>query len=728
MVSITIQTPWGADLNLDVDDSVTDDQIEQFIVGRYNALQDLTIRRARNEEGLDAQIAALKAELNITDDPAITRSVSPLPETEDFVEANLQQAIRSGEALPWGAAIDSGVNIPVAARSAKQALMNFATGVGEYADPLLQKAGLPPEFMQERRQYRDLEQAKTDYITEGAGGSALLGEIAGLAPIGAAAAAAFPQTALGTAAATFTTLAPELRGEGATSPELKAAGMAVGAGALQKIGGHILSAISGRKERLAEVEKILRENAADSRRLGFELGPEDGVGARKIITNKRMAKIADGLAEMGFSRRASAMVKSADQATMPKVKEMAEILKKGATNLDFAASNPTRQVVGDMLGTRIDFLAKAKDTVGKQLRDVVDFDLAKKSVDATKVRDSLEQFLSSRLRVDLPEDSAQRLSAATKNLYDDIDSITTKYGQRFDPRELLTPADLPDIDPKDAAKLNDLYGKWRKLPSKVGVSEEGLGFSKSAISGSPSTQKAVKDIFIKMDDIGDLSKANAKDLYNLRKDIDNNINFAKLGETGLEAQTQTMLKQARSEIDEILRDASSKYGDVATSYHELSEALGSFDDFVKPEVISALKSGDGLTGALYGRLLRRELGNAQSREPMIESRNLIEKMANKYAKKLKADVKFDDNIELANKISMEFEKLDPSSLSSSLRGQTEAGMQHAGTAAVNMKIGNPAGAAHGMARALRAFSKSTTPEEYALKRAKLIEDLINEGM
>jgi len=150
-----------------------------------------------------------------------------------------------------------------------------------------------------------------------------------------------------------------------------------------------------------------------------------------------------------------------------------------------------------------------------------------------------------------------------------------------------------------------------------GVGDEMLDFSNSALRGLPELQKPIQRVYSQMLKEGD--SIDALGLHQFKRQIDNMVSYGTKSE-GLSGDAERVLKGLRANINQQLRDqfpqyenANRQYSDTIVMIDELQRLAPNKLDFNSPSASSAL-----------GTLLRRLMGNAQSRVPLLDLVDSVE--------------------------------------------------------------------------------------------------------
>jgi hypothetical protein len=114
----------------------------------------------------------------------------------------------------------------------------------------------------------------------------------------------------------------------------------------------------------------------------------------------------------------------------------------------------------------------------------------------------------------------------------------------------------------------------------------------------------------------------------MEKFIDEQVTFGKNAE-GLAGQAESALKSLRRGIRERLGDVSPRYADANATYSETIDILDRFQEIAGRKMNLVGDNADKATGTL----MRRLMGNAQSRIRLLDSIDEIESAAQKFGGK-----------------------------------------------------------------------------------------------
>jgi hypothetical protein len=201
----------------------------------------------------------------------------------------------------------------------------------------------------------------------------------------------------------------------------------------------------------------------------------------------------------------------------------------------------------------------------------------------------------------------------------DIVSVNKKAGKALDVEARKLKGQRVDKSPALNQFADDL--------DSMGVQFDAKGkpnFKGSDIEGIPSAEKIINTM------VNRLRSARTNDAYavhQLKRFIDEHISYGKKTE-GLGGKTERVLKSLRRNLDESLDVEFPDYNKVNTEYAETIGALDALKDVTGKKMDLTGPNASKATGTL----LRRIMGNAQSRIPLMDAIDSIENVAQKYGK------------------------------------------------------------------------------------------------
>lgn len=174
--------------------------------------------------------------------------------------------------------------------------------------------------------------------------------------------------------------------------------------------------------------------------------------------------------------------------------------------------------------------------------------------------------------------------------------------------------------------FTDKLGKMGVTFSKNDNGDVVPNFNGSDVEGLSGPEAVIKRVVKRLDDMG---SPDAYQLHQLKRYLSEQVSFGKSAE-GLTGKTEKILKDLRHDIDAALDDKFPKYNEVNTQYSNTINALDALQDVAGQKMdLSAPDAPKAI-----GTLMRRVMGNAQSRVPLLRAMVDIEKTANKYGGKM----------------------------------------------------------------------------------------------
>ena len=213
-----------------------------------------------------------------------------------------------------------------------------------------------------------------------------------------------------------------------------------------------------------------------------------------------------------------------------------------------------------------------------------------------------------------------------------IDSANTKAGKELDIIADSLKGQKVDVTPA----VQNFSESMTDLGVKLTRGDDGKvkpDFSESDIVGLSGPESIIKRVINRIDTTEPLD---ANKLHRIKRFIDTQVSFGKK-EVGLEGKAAIALKKLRRDIDGILDNQFPEYDRVNSVYSETVGALDSLKDIAGKKMDLSGPNAEKATGTL----LRRIMGNAQSRVALLDSIENIETVAKKHGKPGKGMVVFD---------------------------------------------------------------------------------------
>lgn len=153
-----------------------------------------------------------------------------------------------------------------------------------------------------------------------------------------------------------------------------------------------------------------------------------------------------------------------------------------------------------------------------------------------------------------------------------------------------------------------------------------VDFSGSSIKGLAGPEAVIKRVVERM---ASTTPPTAGELHNLKKFIDEHVTFGKNAE-GLAGEAERVLKRLRVNVNETLGNQFDDYAAANFQYSKTIDALDAFQDVAGKKMDLTGPNADAATGTL----MRRLMGNAQSRVRLLDSIDQIESVVSEFGGKL----------------------------------------------------------------------------------------------
>jgi len=216
--------------------------------------------------------------------------------------------------------------------------------------------------------------------------------------------------------------------------------------------------------------------------------------------------------------------------------------------------------------------------------------------------------------------------------------------------------------------VNNFVNQLDEMGIKIGDDLKPV-FAGSDIEGVVGAENVVKNIVRRMTNT---KTPDGYDIHRLKKYIDEQVTYGKTTE-GLTGKTESVLKNLRRNLDNILDEKFPEYDNVNTTYKDTITALDAIQDVAGRKMDLSGGSADKATGTL----LRRLMSNAQSRVRLLDSIDEIEGVAGKYG------AKFNDDLLSQTLFVDELDRMFGPVARTSLQGQVGQAVEGAGRAATS---------------------------------------------
>lgn len=185
-----------------------------------------------------------------------------------------------------------------------------------------------------------------------------------------------------------------------------------------------------------------------------------------------------------------------------------------------------------------------------------------------------------------------------------------------------------DVDYSPAVNkfLNDLEGMGVAFDDATAT----VSFKGADIEGAEGAEALISKLVKRMRGI---EKPDAYEIHRLKRFIDEQVSYGKSAQ-GLSGKAETIVKRLRHNLDAMLDDkfanykmVNDAYSDTITAIDDLQTVAGTRMDLTGPNANKAI-----------GTLSRRLLSKAQSRVPLLDALNDLQRVATKYGGKYDDDL------------------------------------------------------------------------------------------
>lgn len=196
--------------------------------------------------------------------------------------------------------------------------------------------------------------------------------------------------------------------------------------------------------------------------------------------------------------------------------------------------------------------------------------------------------------------------------------------------------------------VNDFVKKMEDMGVGVSRDEDGalkLDFKYSDIERVPELENAIKNVAFFLSRFDENTPAIR--VHRLKRNIDGSLNWD-APKTGLASKVESSLKDVRTKSNTLLRDLFPEYAAANEKYAMTTSAINALQDGVGRKLNLSDKRA-------LGRVMRRTLGNAQSRESildaLVELETVYKKTGGKADDNLRAQILFADELDYRFKLS-----------------------------------------------------------------------------
>lgn len=204
------------------------------------------------------------------------------------------------------------------------------------------------------------------------------------------------------------------------------------------------------------------------------------------------------------------------------------------------------------------------------------------------------------------------------NRFDVVKAANRVAGSRLDDVAKSLKGEPVDVQPA----VDSLLGKLDDMGISFDPAEGKMSFSGSDIEGLAGPQRIIKNMLSRM---RNTQAPDAYDIHRMKKFIDENVTYGK-SQRGLSGKSERIFKELRHDLDGILDSNFPAYDKVNSQYAETRRVLDGLQDVAGKKMDLTGPNADKAVGTLARRLL----SNAQSRIPLMDAVDDLDRVAKKY--------------------------------------------------------------------------------------------------
>ena len=176
--------------------------------------------------------------------------------------------------------------------------------------------------------------------------------------------------------------------------------------------------------------------------------------------------------------------------------------------------------------------------------------------------------------------------------------------------------------------------------SKIGVSiefKDGIAVPNlrgSDVQGDKASQRVLKVVLERLTDREPGQMPDAYDVHRLKQYLDTQVSWDQKQKEPLAGKTERVVKELRTELNNILRSKSENYAEANTQYSNTISALDAIQDAVGKKVDFSSENA----AKAFGTALRKILSNYNSRTLMIDAIDKVNEIASQYGMKINDDI------------------------------------------------------------------------------------------
>lgn len=334
-------------------------------------------------------------------------------------------------------------------------------------------------------------------------------------------------------------------------------------------------------------------------------------------------------------------------ATVAEKAQTANTVKNAVRDV-FTYQTPTRKRIADLIANKTGDVETAKYLLnnGRAVKDSYAINAIGQGFDpaviaAVKNAQSLDKIKMQRM-VDIMRRGKKNARYAVSNRPADvagesllervkfIQRANRKAGADIDKAAQQLkgkPVDISDASANFSDALDSLGVQIRRNSDGDFIPD----FSRSEIA--PGDRGPIKEVIRQMSLKSQTPEVDAFTVHKMKRIIDRNVTYGK-SQRGLSGETERILKQFRNELDSKLDSNFPEYNAANVDYADTIGALDNIQSVVGRKLDFSSPSAEKASGTI----LRRLMGNTQSRANLIDSINELERVAKSTGGKFEDDL------------------------------------------------------------------------------------------
>jgi hypothetical protein len=405
-------------------------------------------------------------------------------------------------------------------------------------------------------------------------------------------------------------------------------------------------------------------------------GVDAAVDVSRNVAKKGFSKVlGDSVMEETGSELLSTLAETTP-ALLGSILGMKKINPTKTPGKDFSFQTPAKKRIGELLKEG----SSDVSTAGFQLKDSI-ITGAKKVVKSKVGKEALKQGLDPAIvagvggansatkramRAQTRIQQARKADPVANQAIRPTDTVGKGVMERFQvvrAANRKAGADIGKVVDKLEGKVDQTVAKQGFIDdlAELDVSFNGTKpvFNNSAIRGLNAPKKIINEVS-KAINRTDLSIP--KESHKLKGFLDEQLKAGKSAKGGLTGKTIRVIENLRRNVDDALDSTFPAYNKVNKNFRETKLEIDKLQDIVGKKIDLM----DPSTNKIAGAKLRGVMSNNQSRVPIINMMDSLQRVATKHAKK---GVKFDDNLMLQTMYAETLERLFKDVKQTSLKGQ-----------------------------------------------------------